>query len=100
MRLREAASVRVYSGSPAKEAVEDQQDDGSESGDNDAPQIERLNPAETDKATQEAAENRSDDPDEDSYDETAGVLTGNQKFSKSAGNQAEKDPGDNSHMVG
>jgi hypothetical protein len=85
------------SGSFSEHSIDDQKDDSANGGNEDTPEIERLNLPETDQAAQKTTDDRPGDADKDRDKDPAWVFPGHDELGESAGNEAEKDPGENAH---
>ena len=76
-----------------QQSINDQEDDG----DKNSTEVERLDLPEPDEAAQKAADDRASDADEHRNDNPAWVLPGHNELCDSPGNEAQKDPGENTH---
>src|SRR4029453_11114067 len=86
---------------PGHQAVDHQQDDGSNDGRQPGADVEELIDgvvAEQHRG-QEPPEDGPDDPDDDRHDDAAGVVAGHDRLGDGAGDQAEDDPTDDAHVV-
>ena len=99
MRNRCTGRIRphFFSGSSAKEAIDDQKYNGTKRCDNNAAQIEGLDFSKTDEAAKKAAEKTANDPDNNRDQTAARILSRHDEFCKRTCNQPEKDPGKDAH---
>ena len=81
----------------SQQSINDQEDDGAGGGDENSTEVERLNLPEPDEAAQKTADDRAGDADEDCDYDPAWVLPGHDELCDSPGNEAQKDPGENTH---
>ena len=92
--------VSVWSGrlrSFSQQSINDQEEDGADGGDENPTEVKRLDLAETYEAAQKTADDRAGDADKDRDDNPAWVLPGHYELCDSPGNEAQKDPGENTH---
>lgn len=78
-------------------AVDDQEQDGTEGGDKDSADVERLDLPKADETTQKAAEDSANNPYEDSNEKPAGISAWHEQFCKCSGDEAEEDPRNDAH---
>src|SRR5262249_47634708 len=81
----------------SEQSINDQEEDGADGSDENPAEVERLDLPETDEAAQKTADDRAGDADEDRDNDSARVLPGHNELCESPGNQAQKDPGENTH---
>src|ERR1041384_4959141 len=82
---------------PPQTAVEEQQDQRADHGDDEGAQVEAREVAEAEQRGDEAADERAGDAKENSDDEAAGIAARHDQLRGDAGNQAEHDPRENTH---
>src|ERR1051325_794067 len=81
--------------------MEEQQQDGAADGQGeaaDAPVVRAG--ASPQRASDEAADDRAGDPEQDGDDEPAGIFPGHKQLGDAAGDRAEDDPSDDGSHVG
>jgi hypothetical protein len=92
------APFLLSSGSLAKKAIDYEQHDRADRCNNDAAEIERLDLSQADETACKAAQNGADYADEDRNNNATGIFAGHDKFGKRTGNQAQENPGENTHI--
>jgi hypothetical protein len=81
-----------------KQAIDDQEDDGTDGGNENAAEVEGGDFPKTDEGPEEAADNSASHPDEDGDEDSTRVFPGHDELCESPGDEAEEDPGDYTHM--
>jgi hypothetical protein len=89
--------VPVWLRSLSDQSIDDEEEDRADSGDENPSEVERFDLPETDKATEKTADDRASDADEDRDNDSAGVFPGHDELGEGPGNEAQEDPGENTH---
>ncbi len=89
----------MKSGSLSNETVYDEEYDRSQCGDNYATEIEGFDSAQANEAAQKTADDGADNADNDCDKHTSGVFARYNEFGKCARDQAEKNPGNYTHIL-
>ena len=77
---RTAADDRLWLRLLFQQSINDQEDDGTDGGDENPAEVERLDLAKTDEATQKTADDRAGDADENRDNTSAWVLPGHEEL--------------------
>ena len=83
----------------SQQSINDQEEDGADGGDENPTEVERFDLPKADEAAQKTANDRAGDADEDCDYDPAWVLPGHDELCDSPGNEAQKDPGENTHAA-
>ena len=89
--------VPVWLRSLSDQSIDDEEEDRADSGDENPAEVERFDLPEIDKATEKTADDRASDADEDRDNDPAGVFPGHDELGEGPSNEAQEDPGENTH---
>lgn len=79
------------------EAIDDQEDDGPDGGDEDAAEVKGLDFSESKEGAEVTADHAANDADDGGDHASARVFARHDEFSECAGDEAEEDPRDDAH---
>ena len=89
--------VPVQLRSLSNQSIDDEENDRADSGNENPAEVERFDLSETNVTTEKTADERASDADEDRDNDPAGVFPGHDELGKGPGNEAQEDPGENTH---